>query len=172
MRLKILAAWILFDVACRALRWIFVERQDYNARRNAKGNTGAPAGIESEQHSASPFGLQKADQAIACRMAVAFGVALLGSMGVYLTTVESDSGSASRGVGTITAAAVNRAGAVMSVTRMDVEERLMREPVSPGRNRRQQAGSADRNVAEFRVATDVFSSARRRCIRAHGLCSP
>jgi hypothetical protein len=53
------------------------------------------------------------------RIAIATATALVGSIGVYLTTVdpEADPGVVN---GTITAAAANRAGAVVSLTQSDI----------------------------------------------------
>jgi hypothetical protein len=169
--LKILAARILVDFTCGALLRIFVGHQAFKTRCAAGGKTSASKIVAGKHRSALPLGPQQADQAIVCRMAIALGVAVLGSLGVCLTIVELDSGSASRGIGMITAAAASRAGAIVSVTQMEFEERLVGDQTSRDQNRRQQSNSAYKKLAEL-VATDNPSSARHHCHRAHGLCNP
>jgi hypothetical protein len=166
IQFKFAAVSMLVGVACRALIWLFVENKNFNVRRAAREPAGAQNTAQSEPHS-DPEDLD-ADLAIAHRMVVAFGIALLGSIGVYLTTIEPES----VGTGMITAAAANRAGAIVSVTQVDFEERSVRAEISRDQSRRQQVSSVDGNVAEYRMASRSLSSARHHCFHAHGLCSP
>jgi hypothetical protein len=168
--LKFAAIWLRFAVACRALLWLFVERQNFNAGRDASKKAEAQNAAERKQHS-DPADLD-ADLMIAHRMVVALGIALLGSTGVYFTTIELDSEPQSRGVGMTTAAAVSRAGAIISVTRVDFEERSAQAETGPYQSRRQRVSPVDGSAAEYRMASRGFVSARHHCLHAHGPCRP
>jgi NADPH:quinone reductase-like Zn-dependent oxidoreductase len=58
----------------------------------------------------------KFDRVILYRMAIAVGVALLGTLGTYATIVEPDTAPTPHGISMITAAVADRAGATVSFT--------------------------------------------------------
>jgi uncharacterized membrane protein (DUF441 family) len=72
---------------------------------------------------------EQAEPDMLTRIAITTAIALVGSTGVYLTTVEPESDPTIVS-GTITAAAANRAGAVVSVTPVDFgsADRLIQLP--------------------------------------------
>jgi uncharacterized membrane protein (DUF441 family) len=101
MRLQFFIARIFVGLAFGKLVWVLV----------------APKRVSRLNFQAGHQKLAEPD--MASRIAIAIATALVGSIGVYLTTVEPESDPTVVS-GTITAAAAKRAGAVVSLTHSDV----------------------------------------------------